>query len=79
MVVFSTLVHTVASPAAECAALVRYHTKRNSSEYAALVNASGLFYGFPGNVSSVTITSYAPECVRHAQEHCPQTQYRRGS
>ena len=40
MVVFSTLVHTVASPAAECAALVRYHTKRNSSEYAGLVNAS---------------------------------------
>ncbi len=40
MVVFSTLVHTVASPVAECAALVRYHTKRNSSEYAGLVNAS---------------------------------------
>lgn len=40
MVVFSTLVHTVASPAAECASLVRYHTKRNSSEYAGLVNAS---------------------------------------
>ena len=40
MVVFSTLVHTVASPAAECAALLRYHTKRNSSEYAGLVNAS---------------------------------------
>lgn len=40
MVVFSTLVHTVALPAAQCAALVRYHTKRNSSEYAGLVNAS---------------------------------------
>jgi hypothetical protein len=40
MVVFSTLPHTVASPATEWAALVRYHTKRNSSEYAGLVNAS---------------------------------------
>ena len=40
MVVFSRLPHTVASPAAEWAALVRYHTKRNSSEYAGLVNAS---------------------------------------
>lgn len=40
MVVFSTLVHTVASPAAEWTALVRYHTKRNSSEYAGLVNVS---------------------------------------
>lgn len=40
VVVFSTLVHTVASPPAECASLVRYHTKRNSSEYAGLVNAS---------------------------------------
>ena len=40
LVVFSTLVHTVASPATECASLVRYHTKRNFSEYAGLVNAS---------------------------------------
>lgn len=40
MVVFSTLPHTVASPAAEWAALARYHTKRNSSEYAGLINAS---------------------------------------
>ena len=40
MVVFSTLAHTVASPAAEWAALARYHTKRNSSEYVGLVNAS---------------------------------------
>ncbi len=40
MVVFSTLVYTVALPAAESAALVRYHTKRNSSEYVGLVNAS---------------------------------------
>ncbi len=40
MVVFSTLAHTVASPAAHCAALVRYHTKRNASEYAGLVNVS---------------------------------------
>lgn len=40
MVVFSTLVHTVASPATEWTALTRYHTKRNSSEYAGLVNAS---------------------------------------
>lgn len=40
MVVFSTLAHTVASPAADCAALLRYHTKRNSSEYAGLLNAS---------------------------------------
>ncbi len=40
MVVFSTLVHTIASPAAEHTALMRYHTKRNSSEYAGLVNAS---------------------------------------
>lgn len=40
MVVFSTLAHTVASPATEWAALVRYHTKRNSSEYAGLVNAT---------------------------------------
>jgi hypothetical protein len=40
IVVFSTLVHTVSSPAPECAVLLRYHTKRNSSEYAGLVNAS---------------------------------------
>ena len=40
MVVFATLPHTVDSPAAEWAALVRYHTKRNSTEYAGLVNAS---------------------------------------
>lgn len=40
LVVFTTLPHTVASPAAEWAALVRYHTKRNSTEYAGLVNAS---------------------------------------
>ena len=40
MVVFSTLAHTVNSPAAEWSALVRYHTKRNASEYAGLVNAS---------------------------------------
>jgi hypothetical protein len=40
VILFSTLVHTVGSPAAECAALVRYHTKRNSSEYAGLMNAT---------------------------------------
>lgn len=40
MVVFTTLAHTVESPAAECASLVRYHTKRNSSEYVGLVSAS---------------------------------------
>ena len=40
VIVFATLVHTVGSPAAESAALVRYHTKRNSSEYAGLMNAS---------------------------------------
>ena len=40
MVVFTTLPHTVGSPAAEWAALVRYHTKRNSTEYAGLVSAS---------------------------------------
>ena len=40
MVVFSTLPHTVESPAEEWATLARYHTKRNSSEYAGLVNAT---------------------------------------
>ena len=40
MVVFSTLTHTISSPAAEWTALVRYHTKRNSSEYAGLANVS---------------------------------------
>ena len=40
VVVFSTLVHTVASPAEEAAVLVRYHTRRNASEYTGLVNAS---------------------------------------
>jgi len=40
MVVFSTLVHTVDSPTAEWSALLRYHTKRNSSEYAGLSNVS---------------------------------------
>lgn len=40
VIVFSTLAHTVASPAAEWSALTRYHTKRNASEYAGLTNAS---------------------------------------